>query len=158
MRRLQANLGYLAAIADRPNKPSSQIPPHPAIISAPPLIARPGGTATSEPSEVEPKKEEADDKSGVNVTSEDRYQRIETLKSQYKKLQDLFPGVDPKKEPPAQPANAGTKQAPNQAQGQKAQSGQGLDANAQQKLQNDQLRQKMMMQAQAQAQAQAQGR
>ncbi|KAI9674185.1 MAG: hypothetical protein M1817_002003 [Caeruleum heppii] len=35
MRRLQANLAYLAAIADRSHKPASHIPPAPAIMSPP---------------------------------------------------------------------------------------------------------------------------
>ncbi|OAF61572.1 hypothetical protein VC83_02237 [Pseudogymnoascus destructans] len=41
MRRIQYNLAYLAAIADRSHKPSSQIPPHPAVISAPSLTPLP---------------------------------------------------------------------------------------------------------------------
>ncbi|RPA92440.1 hypothetical protein L873DRAFT_1709977, partial [Choiromyces venosus 120613-1] len=36
MRRLQCNLAYLAAIADRSHKPASQIPPSPTILLAPP--------------------------------------------------------------------------------------------------------------------------
>lgn len=35
MRRLQANLAYLAAIADRAHKPASHIPPAPAIMAPP---------------------------------------------------------------------------------------------------------------------------
>ncbi|KAI9811075.1 MAG: hypothetical protein M1827_005657 [Pycnora praestabilis] len=38
MRRLQANLAYLAAIADRSHKPASAIPPSPAILDAPPHL------------------------------------------------------------------------------------------------------------------------
>ncbi|OBT49599.1 hypothetical protein VE04_09988, partial [Pseudogymnoascus sp. 24MN13] len=48
MRRIQYNLAYLAAIADRSHKPSSQIPPHPAVISAPSLTPLPK-PATSSP-------------------------------------------------------------------------------------------------------------
>ncbi|SPQ25236.1 da50d51f-ff8f-459f-8231-5fd03a86e7c7 [Thermothielavioides terrestris] len=36
----------------------------------------------------------------------DRAERDQLLKSLYKKLQSLYPGVDPKKEPPVQPAGA----------------------------------------------------
>lgn len=155
MRRLQANLAYLAAIADRSHKPSSQIPTHPAIMVAPPLIAKPTQPTSfaSSPSS-DTKKEETDEKDGV-LAGEDREKRVETLKSQYKQLQDLFPGVDPKKDSSAQPTNPAAK-SQQQAPSQKPQPGQGqiVDPNAAQKLQNDQLRQKMMQQAQAQAQAQ----
>ena len=38
MRRLQANLAYLASIADRAHKPSAQTPAHPAILEPPPKL------------------------------------------------------------------------------------------------------------------------
>jgi hypothetical protein len=140
MRRLQANLAYLAAIADRSHKPSSQIPSHPAFITAPPLTAKPSTGS---------KKEESD--KGPEDPEEDR---VETLKQQYKQLQALFPDVDPKKEPQMQSAStvARAQQAAQMQAQQKQQQGQGQgqpgDATAQQKLQNDKLRQKMMQQAQ----------
>ena len=81
---------------------------------------------------------------------EDREARVETLKAQYKKLQELFPGVDPKKDPTGQPSNPPPTQKPQPGQGQ------AVDPNAAQKLQNDQLRQKMMQQAQSQQQHQQQ--
>lgn len=146
MRRLQANLAYLAAIADRSHKPSSQIPTHPAIMAAPPLMPKPQSTSAASTPASEPKKDELEEKD----VSEDREARVETLKVQYKKLQDLFPGVDPKKDPTAQPSNPPQTQKPQPGPGQAG------DPNALQKLQNDQLRQKMMQQAQAQ-QNQAQG-
>jgi len=150
MRRLQANLAYLAAIADKSHKPGAQAPTHPAILTAPPLVPKaPSPTAS-------PKKESAD----TIIPSEDRGERIETLKTQYKRLQEMFPDVDPKKEGQSAPAGSATKNAASQQQGgqlqgQGQQAPAGMDANAQQKMQNDQFRQKMMQQAQAQAQAQA---
>ncbi len=154
MRRLQSNLAYLAAIADRSHKPSSQIPAHPAIMSAPPFQPKPSQppSATSSSPTADSKREESDDKKPLDSVSEE--ERSETLKEQYKKLQALFPGVDPKKEPTAnQAARAQAQAAAMQAQKQAG--GGGVDINAQQKLQNDLLRQKMM-QAQQQQQQMAQ--
>jgi hypothetical protein len=123
MRRLQANLAYLAAIADRSHKPSSQIPPHPAIISAPPLSPLPK-SALKSPKASSPIKNESPPPSetvngsanGTDVpdSAEDREERILTLKQLYARLQALFPGVDPKKEPPIQKtAPKGQGQRPN---------------------------------------------
>jgi hypothetical protein len=161
MRRLQANLAYLAAIADRSHKPSSQIPPHPAFLSAPPLTVKPAQpkSSTNTPAADETKKEEKEE---VKLDGENEEERIETLKQQYKRLQELFPGVDPKKETPlpnANPAARAQQQAQMQKQGQGQQSpsqSQPGDLNGQQKMQNDVLRQRMMAQAQAQSQALAQ--
>ncbi len=145
MRRLQANLAYLASIADRSHKPSSQIPSHPAFITAPTLTPKPSTLAGS-------KKEDSENKEAEDPEED----RVETLKQQYKQLQALFPDVDPKKEPQMQSTNtvaraqqaaqiqAQQKQQQAQAQGQ----GQPGDTTAQQKMQNDLLRQKMMQQAQ----------
>ena len=147
MRRLQSNLAYLAAIADRSHKPSSQIPPHPAIMSAPPLAPKPSVTSPSGEKKEDPSEEKK---------SEENEDRIETLKDQYKRLQTLFPGVDPKKEPPIQSANAAARaqaQAQMQAKQNQVQS-QGTDQIQAQKLQNDLLRQKMMQQQAAQMQQQ----
>jgi hypothetical protein len=109
MRRLQCNLAYLAAIADRSHKPSSQIPPHPAIMSAPPLTPKSKASpstskpdaSTSSPSagdNVKKEEEEANSKEETKAPVESEEERIETLKEQYKRLQGLFPGVDPKKD------------------------------------------------------------
>jgi hypothetical protein len=153
MRRLQSNLAYLAAIADRSHKPSSQIPAHPAIMSAPPIPSKSQSTsATTSSPQAETKKEESNE-----VKIPDNEDHAEILREQYKKLQALFPGVDPKKEPPLQSANSAARaQAQQQAQAQMAAQGQKAqgDMSAQQKLQNDLMRQKMMMQQQ-QAQQQA---
>jgi len=134
MRRLQSNLAYLAAIADRSHKPSSQIPPHPAIMTAPSITPKPPLKCPS--SDESETKEEDSDKKKLDEQDEDR---VEMLKDQYKKLQDLFPGVDPKKDP----------QMPSGARAQK----QG-EQSQQQKMQNDLLRQKMMQAQQHQQQIQ----
>lgn len=146
MRRLQSNLAYLAAIADRSHKPSSQIPPHPAIMTAPPLTKSPSTTSSPNPA----KKEDLEDKK-----PEDEQDRNEALKDQYKKLQALFPGVDPKKEPQMNVPNAAARAA--QAQAQKLQQGQGQAQDPKLAMQNELMRQNMLQQqAQQQAQQNAQ--
>lgn len=174
MRRLQSNLAYLAAIADRSHKPSSQIPPHPAIMTAPPLSPKTPTTntttaTTSSPKSETKKEEGTEDTKPIEDVPEDQ---SGSLKDLYGRLLALFPGVDPKKETPFPGANQVARaQAAQQAaaqiqaqkqgqgqiqgQGQQGQGGQGQDhPNAQQKLQNDLLRQKMMQQAQNQQIAQ----
>lgn len=141
MRRLQANLGYLAAIADRSHKPSSQIPPHPAIISAPPLSPLPPKPHTKQSPRASPNqnpnvKTESTASSetangATNGTpleldasgSEETEDRSDTIKALYARLQSLFPGVDPKKEPPIQAMNRNTQQK-GQAQRQNTNPGQ----------------------------------
>jgi hypothetical protein len=141
MRRLQANLAYLAAIADRSHKPSSQIPPHPAIISAPPLSPLPPKTQIKQSPKPSPNqnpniKTESTSLSeaasgATNGTpidfdaagSEETEDRLETIKALYARLQALFPGVDPKKEPPIQAMNKNVQQK-GQAQRQNTNPGQ----------------------------------
>ena len=126
MRRLQANLTYLAAIADRSHKPSSQIPPHPAIISAPQLsplrskIKSPKSSPKQNPnikseSTASPKTSNGLIDAGGSEEPEDRGLTIKTL---YTKLQALFPGVDPKKEPPLPSVAMKSAQQKGQAQAQ----------------------------------------
>jgi len=136
MRRLQSNLAYLAAIADRSHKPSSQIPPHPAIMTAPSITSKPA-LKFPFPDETETKEEDSDAKKKENMEELDE-DRVEVLKDQYKKLQDLFPGVDFKKD--AQMAAARQQAGQKQAD--------------QQKMQNEMLRQKMMQAQQHQQQIQ----
>src|ERR1700730_8974830 len=93
MRRLQANLAYLAAIADRSHKPSSQIPPHPAIISAPPLSPLPPKTQTKQSPKASPSqnnvKSESDSDaangaangSATAADSDEIEDRLDTLKA-----------------------------------------------------------------------------
>ncbi|KAK4033762.1 hypothetical protein C8A01DRAFT_49708 [Parachaetomium inaequale] len=97
MRRLQANLTYMFALADRKGK--AQVPPSPAYLTPPPLnmqlkLKLPPSTPD------DPVERPADPVA-------DRNERYQLLKSLYRKLQSLYPGVDPKKEPPAQQQPAG---------------------------------------------------
>ena len=91
MRRLQANLTYMFALAER-NK-GKPVPPSPAYLSSPPLnlqlkLRLPPPTAGEEP----PLERPAD-------PIADRVERDAVLKGLYKRLQSLYPGVDPRKEP-----------------------------------------------------------
>lgn len=101
MRRLQANLAYLAALADKKSQgaPSAS----PAFLKAPPLNTR----AKLKPM---PTQDGADNtNSPANNTASDREETSRYLQDLYKKLQALFPGVDPNKEPvmPGPGARAG---------------------------------------------------
>ncbi|TVY53077.1 hypothetical protein LCER1_G006595 [Lachnellula cervina] len=138
MRRLQSNLAYLAAIADRSHKPSSQIPPHPAIMTAPSITSKPP-LKFPFPDESETKEEDSSEKKKEKEEEPDE-DRVEVLKDQYKRLQDLFPGVDFKKD--AQMAAARQQASQKQAD--------------QQKMQNEMLRQKMMQAQQHQQRQQQQ--
>lgn len=113
MRRLQGNLSYLATLADR--KSSAHPQPCPTFMTAPPmnlnLKIRPMSTG-------DPKKTKADPMA-------DREERAKTLTELYAKLQSLFPGIDPKKEP---------FHPPRQQQGQGQAPGGGGHAQAQQGL------------------------
>jgi len=95
MRRLQANLAYLAAIADRSHKPSSQIPSHPAYMNAPSIAPRANIPSTAALSP---------------ATDEENKEHIKGL---YSQLQALFPGVDPNFEShPTPTARPGAKAPP----------------------------------------------
>ncbi|KAK3687349.1 hypothetical protein B0T22DRAFT_126364 [Podospora appendiculata] len=106
MRRLQANLAYMAALADR--KATVQVPAYPAYLTSPPLnlniTLRVSQTLPDESAEktVDPKV--------------DREERDKIMKDLYKKLQSLFPGIDPKKEPVPQMPNARAGQPQQQQQ------------------------------------------
>lgn len=102
MRRLQTNLSYMAALADR--KPEVKAPPCPAYLSAPPLNLslklRPPPVA------LEGQDQNID-------TLADRQERDKSLKDLYAKLQAVFPGFDPKKEPAFRQPGPGQKPAPH---------------------------------------------
>lgn len=105
MRRLQANLTYMFALADRKGK--AQLPTSPAYMTPPPLnlqlkLKLPPGTPD------DPVERPADPVA-------DRVERDQLIKNLYRKLQSLYPGVDPKKEPPAQPTGAARPSAGNPA-------------------------------------------
>ncbi|KAK7403665.1 hypothetical protein QQX98_010547 [Neonectria punicea] len=88
MRRLQANLSYMAALADR--KPEVKAPPCPAYLSAPPLNL----SLKLRPLAATP------DGSENNIDPvADRDERDRSIKDLYTRLQAVFPGFDPKKEP-----------------------------------------------------------
>lgn len=89
MRRLQGNLTYLASLADR--KVSQPQPPCPAYLTPPPLNLNIKMRAQTVPP--------ADPSENLPEPNEDRKDRNEFLKELYDKLQALFPGFDPKKEP-----------------------------------------------------------
>jgi hypothetical protein len=179
MKRLQSNLAYLAAIADRSHKPSSQIPAHPAIMLAPSIKPRTTNSVSSSSPKTEDRADGMEDKKPDTSDAE----RIETLKDYYKQLQALFPGVDPNKEPVLPQPNAAARTQAQQMAAQQAQAqqmasqhggqsnpmagkqiqmpgqvggpvqgqSQGSDLNQQQqKMQQEMLRQKMMQQAQQQ--------
>lgn len=94
LNRLQANLAYQAALADR--KPGKPLPGHPAYMMPPPwnLKLKLRVAPTSEGSEHLPD------------PNSDRAEREQAVKEMYKKLQVMFPGVDPRKEPPPQVSNS----------------------------------------------------
>jgi hypothetical protein len=93
MRRLQANLTYMFALADRKGK--AQLAGSPAYLTPPPLNLQ----IRLKLPPVNP--EDPVDRPADPVA--DRAERDQLLRNLYKKLQGLYPGVDPKKEPAVQP-------------------------------------------------------
>ncbi|ATY65080.1 glutamine repeat -1 [Cordyceps militaris] len=87
MRRLQANLSYMAAQADR--KAETKAPPFPSFMTAPPLnlSLRP---------RAQPMVPEGSDAKMDPAT--DREERDRAIKDLYRRLQAAYPGVDFKKE------------------------------------------------------------
>jgi len=110
MRRLHTNLAYLAALADRK---AVQAPPYPAYLMPPPLnLSLKLRVPQNTPDEVIERPPDP---------NADREERDQALRDLYKRLQALFPGVDPRKEPPPpasqmpnQRAAAAAAQQPNQ--------------------------------------------
>ncbi|KAB5554645.1 hypothetical protein GE09DRAFT_1121875 [Coniochaeta sp. 2T2.1] len=93
MRRLQGNLTYLAALADRK---VGQVPTCPAHLMPPPLnlgikMRLPTPEDATEP---DPEREEKE-----KALAADREERDKLMKELYKKLQAQFPGIDPRREP-----------------------------------------------------------
>lgn len=98
MRRLQANLAYLANVADRKHRPENPVPPFPAIMEAPVLPGSgvgnsSGGTGEGDGennkggagAEGHVKKEDGPENGGGNKDSK------EILKEMYTKLKELWP-------------------------------------------------------------------
>lgn len=100
MRRLQTNLAYLAALADK--KGSTQLPPCPAYLKAPPLHTKIKLRAMQGPDGAEGKAEPSD-----------RDETAKYITELYLKLQGLYPDVDPNKEPTFQ--MSGNRQGTNTA-------------------------------------------
>lgn len=102
MRRLQANLSYMATLADR--KPDTKLPPCPAFLTAPHLTL----TVKLRAQPIVP---EGGDFKIDPVT--DREERDLAIKELYGRLQACYPGIDPNKEPAFRAPGVGQKQ-PNQ--------------------------------------------
>ena len=116
MRRLQGNLTYLAALADRK---VGQVPPCPAYLMPPPLnlgIKMRAPTA-SDSTEKAPDPD-ADREEKDRVLTADREERDKLMKELYKKLQAQFPGIDPRREPAFPMSNSGAQQQQHNAQRQ----------------------------------------
>ena len=103
MARLKGNLAYLASLADR--KVPGQIAKGPQYLTAPPLNSR-VKLASATPG---PASESADAKPDTKSEPEERDKYLKDL---YRRLQALYPGVDPKREP-----NAGGSGRPGGAHG-----------------------------------------
>lgn len=149
MRRIQVNLTYLAALADRK---SVHPPAPPAVLMPPPLNL---GLKLRVSSDESPEK--------MPDPNADREERDRLMKHLYSKLQALFPGVDPKKEgPPAgsnpRPSNP-QQQNPQQQNSQQQNPNQQMQQQMQQQNPNQQMQQNMnqhMLQMQMQQQMQTQ--
>jgi hypothetical protein len=101
MRRLQANLAYMATLADR--KPDTKPSPCPAFLTAPNLTL-------SVKLRAQPIVPEGGDYKIDSVT--DREERDIAIKELYARLQACFPGIDPTKEPAFRPTGMAGQKAP----------------------------------------------
>ncbi|KAI0409546.1 hypothetical protein F4802DRAFT_544455 [Xylaria palmicola] len=88
MRRLQANLAYLAGLADKERKPNQPSQPYPAFLKPPTLNIN-----------IKLRPMQGQDGTEVKTDSPDREETIKYIRELYKKLQALFPDIDPNKEP-----------------------------------------------------------
>lgn len=101
MRRLQTNLAYLAGMADKERKPTQPSQPYPAFLKPPPLN-------TSIKLRLAPAQEGGE----APIDIVDRDETVKYIGELYRRLQALFPDVDPNKEPGFRPPA----QAPSSAQ------------------------------------------
>ncbi|KAI0516729.1 hypothetical protein F5B22DRAFT_606303 [Xylaria bambusicola] len=101
MRRLQTNLAYLAGLADKERKPTQPSQQFPAYLKPPPLNAS-----------IKLRQVQTQEGGEVKTDMIDREETIKYIGELYKKLQALFPEMDPNKEPGARP----TAQAINSTQ------------------------------------------
>ncbi|KAI1119443.1 hypothetical protein F5Y14DRAFT_3413 [Nemania sp. NC0429] len=96
MRRLGTNLSYLAGIADKERKPTQPLQPYPAYLKPPPLNTS-----------IKLRQVQAQDGSEATTDITDREETAKYIGDLYKRLQALFPDIDPNKEPGARlPAQA----------------------------------------------------
>ncbi|KAI8635211.1 hypothetical protein F5Y19DRAFT_4047 [Xylariaceae sp. FL1651] len=104
MRRLQTNLAYLAALADKEKRPAQ---PYPAYLKAPTLNTS-----------IKLRQPQAPDGTENKTEIPDREETVKYIGELYKKLQALYPGIDPNKEPNFQISGSGrpAAQAPNSTQ------------------------------------------
>ena len=86
MRRLQSNLSYLAALTNR--KDHTAPAPCPAYLKAPPLNTS-----------IQVRQQGPEGAADSKIDPSDREATAKYLQELYRKLQALFPGIDPNKEP-----------------------------------------------------------
>jgi hypothetical protein len=99
MRRLQTNLSYLAALADK--KGALQAPPCPMYLKPPPLHTK----VKLRPMPMQ-NPDGADGKTEAKPEASDREETAKYMTDLYTKLQGLYPDIDSSKEPTYQvPAN-----------------------------------------------------
>ncbi|KAJ8122961.1 hypothetical protein ONZ43_g978 [Nemania bipapillata] len=101
MRRLQTNLAYLAGLADKERKPTQPSQPYPAYLKAPPLDTS-----------IKLRQVQAQDGGEAKTDIIDRDETAKYIGELYRRLQALFPDIDPNKEPTIRPPV----QAPSSAQ------------------------------------------
>ncbi|KAI1304560.1 hypothetical protein F5Y03DRAFT_173558 [Xylaria venustula] len=109
MRRLQTNLAYLAGLADKERKPTQPSQPYPAYLKPPPLNTS-----------IKLRQVQTQDGGEVKTDIIDREETTKYIGELYKKLQALFPDIDPNKEPAIRPSGQviNTTQSGSQTPGQ----------------------------------------
>ncbi|KAJ3576312.1 hypothetical protein NPX13_g3739 [Xylaria arbuscula] len=88
MRRLQTNLAYLAGLADKERKPGQPTQAYPAYLKPPPLNTS-----------IKLRQVQTQEGGEVKTDIIDRDETIKYMGELYKRLQALFPELDPNKEP-----------------------------------------------------------
>jgi len=88
MVRLQKNLSYLAGLADKERKPTQPSQSHPVFLKAPTLNTN-----------IKLRQTQTQDGSDPKMEAPDREETSKYIGELYKKLQALFPDVDPNREP-----------------------------------------------------------
>ncbi|TGJ78550.1 hypothetical protein E0Z10_g10211, partial [Xylaria hypoxylon] len=99
--QLQTNLAYLAGLADKERKPTQPSQPYPAYLKPPPLNTS-----------IKLRQVQAQEGSEAKTVSIDREETTKYIGELYRRLQALYPDIDPNKEPSMRP----TTQALNSTQ------------------------------------------